>query len=146
MIGFFPIQSLYFECYATMPMLADTHISILSYLWCKCSSLRAQSIKAKRLSFSLVKAYSRQDKILGRHENITKYAKSIPKKQKNRKQFVIFSVFSSMRPCRLGTRERSIFGTHTLAPARWRSKWCNVVLHVERWNRSCTNVRVLIYE
>ena len=121
-------------------MLADTHISILSYLWCKCSSLRAQSIKAKRLSFSLVKAYSRQDKILGRHENITKYAKSIPKKQKNRKQFVIFSVFSSMRPCRLGTRERSIFGTHTLAPTRWRSKWCNVVLHVESWKlyeRSC---------
>ena len=25
--------SLYFECYATMPMLADAHISSLGYLW-----------------------------------------------------------------------------------------------------------------
>ena len=34
MIGFFPIQILNdFECYATMPMLADAHISSLGYLW-----------------------------------------------------------------------------------------------------------------
>ena len=31
-IGFFPFKSLYFECYATMPMLADAHISSLGYL------------------------------------------------------------------------------------------------------------------
>ena len=37
--GFFPIQilggykSLYFECYATMPMFADAYISSLGYLW-----------------------------------------------------------------------------------------------------------------
>ena len=29
---FFPYKSLYFECYATMPMLADAHISSLGYL------------------------------------------------------------------------------------------------------------------
>jgi len=29
----FPYKSLYFECYATMPMLADAHISSLGYLW-----------------------------------------------------------------------------------------------------------------
>ena len=33
MIGFFPYKSLYFECYATMPMLADAHILSLGYLW-----------------------------------------------------------------------------------------------------------------
>ena len=27
------ILSLYFECYATMPMLADAHIPNLGYLW-----------------------------------------------------------------------------------------------------------------
>ena len=32
---FFPYKSLYFECYATMPMLADAHISSLGYLWVK---------------------------------------------------------------------------------------------------------------
>ena len=32
-IGFFPYKSLYFECYATMPMVADAHISSLGYLW-----------------------------------------------------------------------------------------------------------------
>ena len=32
-IGFFPYKSLYFECYATMPMLAEAHISSLGYLW-----------------------------------------------------------------------------------------------------------------
>ena len=32
-IGFFPYKSLYFECYATMPMLANAHISSLGYLW-----------------------------------------------------------------------------------------------------------------
>ena len=26
-------KSLYFECYATMPMFADAHISSLGYLW-----------------------------------------------------------------------------------------------------------------
>ena len=26
-------KSLYSECYATMPMLADAHISSLGYLW-----------------------------------------------------------------------------------------------------------------
>ena len=33
-IVFFPVQILinYFECYATMPMLADAHISSLGYL------------------------------------------------------------------------------------------------------------------
>ena len=31
--GFSPYKSLYFECYATMPMLADAHISSLGYLW-----------------------------------------------------------------------------------------------------------------
>ena len=30
---FFPYKSLYFECYATMPMLADAHILSLGYLW-----------------------------------------------------------------------------------------------------------------
>ena len=30
---FFPYKSLYFECYATIPMLADAHISGLGYLW-----------------------------------------------------------------------------------------------------------------
>ena len=29
---FFPYKSLYFECYATMPMFADAHISTLGYL------------------------------------------------------------------------------------------------------------------
>ena len=29
----FPYKSLYFECYATMPMLADAHISSLGCLW-----------------------------------------------------------------------------------------------------------------
>ena len=33
MIGFFPYKSLYFERYATMPMLTDAHISSLCYLW-----------------------------------------------------------------------------------------------------------------
>ena len=32
MIGFFPYKSLYFECYATMPMFAGAHISSLGYL------------------------------------------------------------------------------------------------------------------
>ena len=32
-IGFFPYKSLHFERYATMPMLADAHISSLGYLW-----------------------------------------------------------------------------------------------------------------
>ena len=30
---FFPYKSSYFECYATMVMLADAHISSLGYLW-----------------------------------------------------------------------------------------------------------------
>ena len=30
---FFFGGSLYFECYATMPMFADAHISSLGYLW-----------------------------------------------------------------------------------------------------------------
>ena len=30
---FFPYKSLYFECNATMPLLADAHISSLGYLW-----------------------------------------------------------------------------------------------------------------
>ena len=30
---FSPYKSLYFECYATTPMLADAHISSLGYLW-----------------------------------------------------------------------------------------------------------------
>ena len=36
---FFPYKSLYFECYATMPMFADAHISSFSYLcldWIRC--------------------------------------------------------------------------------------------------------------
>ena len=28
-----PYESLYFECYATMPMLANAHISSLGYQW-----------------------------------------------------------------------------------------------------------------
>ena len=40
------------------------------------------------------------------------------KKQRTINSFIIFSVFSRKRPCSLGTRERSIFGTHTLAPTR----------------------------
>ena len=32
-IGFFPYKSLYCECYATMPMLADAHISSFGYLY-----------------------------------------------------------------------------------------------------------------
>ena len=31
---FSPYKSLYFECYATMPRLADANISSLGYLWC----------------------------------------------------------------------------------------------------------------
>ena len=31
--GFLPYNFLYFECYATMTMLADAHISSLGYLW-----------------------------------------------------------------------------------------------------------------
>ena len=31
-VGFSPYKSLYLECYATMPMLADAHISSLGYL------------------------------------------------------------------------------------------------------------------
>ena len=31
--GFLPYKFLYFECYETMPMLADAHISSLGYLW-----------------------------------------------------------------------------------------------------------------
>ena len=30
---FFPYKSLYCKCYATMPMLADAHISSQGYLW-----------------------------------------------------------------------------------------------------------------
>ena len=30
---FFPYKSLYFECYATTPKLADAHFSSLGYLW-----------------------------------------------------------------------------------------------------------------
>ena len=30
---FLPYKSLYFECYATMPMFADSQISSLGYLW-----------------------------------------------------------------------------------------------------------------
>ena len=30
---FFPYKSFYFECYATMPVTADAHISSLRYLW-----------------------------------------------------------------------------------------------------------------
>ena len=100
--------------------------------WCKCYSLRAQSIKAKREYLIL----SCQSLLLIRLKNITKYLKN----KRTINSFIIFSVFSGMRPCSLGTRERSIFGTHTLAPTRWRSKWCNVVLHVGSWKlyeRSC---------
>ena len=32
---FSPYKSLYFECCATMPILADAHILNLGYLWCK---------------------------------------------------------------------------------------------------------------
>ena len=32
---FSPYKSLYFECCATMPILADAHILSLGYLWCK---------------------------------------------------------------------------------------------------------------
>ena len=31
---FFRYKSLYFECYATMPIFADAYISSLGYLWC----------------------------------------------------------------------------------------------------------------
>ena len=31
--GFLPYKFLYFECYETMPMLADPHISSLGHLW-----------------------------------------------------------------------------------------------------------------
>ena len=31
-VGFSPYKSLYLECYATMPMLADAHIWSLGYL------------------------------------------------------------------------------------------------------------------
>ena len=34
----FPYNSLYFECYTTMPMLADAHISSLGYLWDKATA------------------------------------------------------------------------------------------------------------
>ena len=32
-VFFSPCKSLYFECYATMPMFADAHISRLGFLW-----------------------------------------------------------------------------------------------------------------
>ena len=32
---FSPYKSIYFECCATMPILADAHILSLGYLWCK---------------------------------------------------------------------------------------------------------------
>ena len=35
---FFRYKSLYFECYTTMPMLADAHISSLGYLWDKATA------------------------------------------------------------------------------------------------------------
>ena len=75
---------------------------------CKCYSLRAQSIKAKREYLIL----SCQSLLLIRLKNITKYLKN----KRTINSFIIFSVFSGMRPCSLGTRERSIFGTQTLAP------------------------------
>ena len=41
---FFPYKSLYFECYATMPMLADAHISSLGYLCIYCNFTPSNSI------------------------------------------------------------------------------------------------------
>ena len=38
-----PYKSLYFECYATMPMLADAHISSLGYLWCTWPDLERRN-------------------------------------------------------------------------------------------------------
>ena len=56
---FSPIQSLYFECYATMPMLADIHIS-LGYLRDVSATVCEHNLSKPRenISFSLVKAYS----------------------------------------------------------------------------------------
>ena len=41
----FPYKSLYFECYATMPMLADAHILCLGYLRTEWSPIRPVIIR-----------------------------------------------------------------------------------------------------
>ena len=43
-IGFSPYKSLYFECYATIPMFADAHISSLGYL-CFNTSLNISRLR-----------------------------------------------------------------------------------------------------
>ena len=40
-------KSLYFECYATMPMLADAHISSLGHLWREVYSVSSSSLRLR---------------------------------------------------------------------------------------------------
>ena len=50
LIGFFPNKSLHFECYATMSMFANTHISSLGYLWLKRSIVAVVVVSPSQLS------------------------------------------------------------------------------------------------
>ena len=47
---FSPYKSLYFECYATMSMFADAHISSLGYLWLKRSIVAVVVVSPSQLS------------------------------------------------------------------------------------------------
>ena len=53
---FLPYKSLYFDCYATMPMLADAHISSLGYLCLKSLIVHSALLPSDVIDFAMLPA------------------------------------------------------------------------------------------